>query len=136
MSSELYFCYTASLRIFGDIDNFDEITKVVGVKPTRVRKKGEKHTARSRPYPQDMWRYEPNINEEESLSKHLNALWAAIGENAQQIKQLKTKFSVDIFCGYRSNCDHAGFEVDYRSLTIFSELEIPFNVSVIVFTDE
>jgi hypothetical protein len=136
MSEDYYFCFTASLRIHGDIHDLDEITKIVGVKPTRSHLKGDKRSERARPYKQAMWSYEPNIHEEESLSKHLNALWDAIGENAEAIKKLKEKYRVDIFCGYRSDCDHAGFEVDCSSLRIFKELEVPFAVSVIVLPPE
>ena len=48
------------------------------------------------------------------------------------LKQLKERLTVDVFCGYRSNCGTAGFEVDYQSLVLFTELEIPFGVSVII----
>jgi hypothetical protein len=34
--------------------------------------------------------------------------------------------------GYRSNCDYAGFEVPHESLTMFLELQVPFEVSIIV----
>ena len=136
MSDEWYFCYTASLRIFGDIEDLDEITRIVGVNPSKTHRRGDRRTERSQPYKHDMWCYAPNVHEEESLSKHLSALWGAIGENAEEIKALKDKLTVDIFCGYRSDCDHAGFEVDHRSLTIFRELEVPFSVSVIVLPEE
>lgn len=39
---------------------------------------------------------------------------------------------VDVFCGYRSNCDMAGFDVDYKCLELFTALEVPFSVSVII----
>lgn len=136
MSEDYYFCFTASLRIYGDIEDLDEITSVVGVKPTSSHLKGDRRSERAKPYKQAMWAYEPNIPETESLSKHLNALWGAIGESAEKIKKLKEKYRVDIFCGYRSDCDHAGFEVDHNSLTIFNKLEVPFGVSVIVLPPE
>jgi len=45
---------------------------------------------------------------------------------------IKAKHKVDVFCGYRSNCNHAGFQVEPKSLAIFAALDIPFGVSVIV----
>jgi hypothetical protein len=39
---------------------------------------------------------------------------------------------VDVFLGYRSNCDHAGVEVPHESLEMFIELRIPFGVSIII----
>jgi len=44
---------------------------------------------------------------------------------------IKAKHKVDVFCGYRTNCNHAGFQVK-PTLTIFAVLDIPFGVSVIV----
>lgn len=136
MEDDLYFCYFASLRISGDIKSIEEITDIVGVQPTHTHRKGEKRSNLAKPNKHDMWCFEPHIDENEKLTKHLCALWAAIGQNAHRIKKLKDKYNVDIFCGYRSNCDHAGFELTPQSLTIFQELEIPFNVSVIVISSE
>ncbi len=48
------------------------------------------------------------------------------------LKELKRRLTVDVFCGYRSNCVTAGFEVDHRALVIFTELEVPFGVSVVI----
>jgi len=45
---------------------------------------------------------------------------------------LKTSVTVDVFLGYRSNSGTAGFEVPCSSLEMFTELKIPFGVSVIV----
>jgi hypothetical protein len=51
------------------------------------------------------------------------------------LKKLKERLNVDIFCGYRSDCETAGFEFDHRALIIFTELEAPFGVSVIVLAE-
>ena len=48
------------------------------------------------------------------------------------LMRLKEKLTVDVFRGYRSNCGTAGFEVSYRSLEMFLQLEIPFGVSIII----
>jgi hypothetical protein len=39
---------------------------------------------------------------------------------------------VDVFCGYRSNNGLSGFAVEPDALRIFSALNIPFGVSVII----
>ncbi|MBU6954006.1 DUF4279 domain-containing protein [Hahella sp. HN01] len=132
MEEGYYFCYMVSLRIIGDIEHFDEITKVVGVKPTYSHKKGDKRSPRSKPFERDVWIYKPEIDEHKPLAEHLDSLWATVSANVENIKALKEKLKVDIFCGYRSDCDHAGFDVPYQSLTIFQALEVPFSVSVIV----
>ena len=43
---------------------------------------------------------------------------------------------MDVFCGYRSNSQTAGFQVGPGSLELFVRLEVPFGVSVIVIPDE
>lgn len=39
---------------------------------------------------------------------------------------------MDVFLGYRTNCDTAGIEVPHTSLEMFSELKIPSGISIIV----
>jgi hypothetical protein len=60
------------------------------------------------------------------------ALWRAIEAHVPYLKMLKERVTVDVFCGYLSNCDHAGFEVSHKALVLFTELEVPFGVSVII----
>ena len=57
---------------------------------------------------------------------------AHIQPQKDYLLRLKERFTVDVFSGYRSNCETAGFEVSYQSLEMFIQLEIPFGVSVIV----
>ena len=129
---ETYFAYTASLRIHGDNLPFKEITKRLGVQPTHAHRKGEKRGPRSPGYRDDAWHYSPNIDESRPLEEHIDSLWATLKPNADYIKSLKNHFKIDVFCGYRSNCDQAGVEVPHTSLEMFTTLEIPFGVSIII----
>lgn len=129
---EHYFQYSASLRIFGEVGDLHEITRLLGVEPTYCHRRGDRGSPRSKPYEHDMWLYDDPISEDRPLTEHLEALWQTFRPHVQSPKRLKERLSVDIFCGYRSNSGTAGFEVDHRALVIFSELEVPFGVSVIV----
>jgi hypothetical protein len=40
--------------------------------------------------------------------------------------------TVDVFLGYRSDRDHAGVELPWQSLAMFVELQVPFEISIIV----
>ena len=73
-----------------------------------------------------------SVNESEPLHTHIDALWAAVRERKQYLLDLKRTATVDVFCGYRSNCDTAGVEVPYQSLQIFQELQVPFGLSIII----
>ncbi|MBW3596331.1 MAG: DUF4279 domain-containing protein [Planctomycetes bacterium] len=125
---ETYFAYSASLRIFGNIPDLDEITTRLGITPTNAHRRG----ARSPPYKHDMWSYSPDIAEDEPLEHHINALWAELKPNKEYLLDLKRTVTVDVFLGYRSNCDHAGVQVPHTCLEMFTELEIPFGVSIVI----
>ncbi|GHV52957.1 hypothetical protein AGMMS49579_10950 [Spirochaetia bacterium] len=93
---------------------------------------GEKRTKISKPFENDMWMYKPDIPREEPLENHINILWNTIKNNKGKLLELKEKYTVDVFLGYRSNCDHAGIEIPYTCLAMYNELKIPFGVSIII----
>jgi hypothetical protein len=128
-----YSVFSATLRIFGRPSlDFAALTANVAVTPTRIQRQGERESQNSPPWKTDGWFFEPHVGERELLGAHLDALWFAVQPSAAFLKSLKATADVSIFCGYRSNIDHAGFEVPHRSLEIFSALELPFGVSVII----
>jgi hypothetical protein len=127
-----YFRFSATLRIHGDDLPFDEITERLGVQPTRLHRNGDRRGPRSPGYRDDAWQFQPSLPETEPLERHIEALWRVVLPHVEYLKALKERFKVDVFCGYRSNCDHAGFQVSHRCLELFTALEVPFGVSVIV----
>ncbi|SRR5260221_8686297 len=129
----VFFKFSATLRIFGDGVDMAEISRTLGLTPTHSHRKGERRTAsRSEHWPRDMWSYQAPIDREKPLHEHIMALWDAVRPHMSYLRDLKRKFHVDIFCGYRSNSGTAGFQVDHRCLGLFAELEVPFGVSVII----
>jgi hypothetical protein len=131
-NEETYFAYSATLRIFGDIPDLDEITRHLGVGPTSAHRKGDRRVPVSPPYKHDMWSYMVPVNRTEPLHVHIDALWSTFRDRKQYLLQLKRDLKVDVFLGYRSNCDNAGVEVRHESLEIFTELQVPFGLSIIV----
>jgi hypothetical protein len=127
-----YFAYYASLRIFGNIRDLDEITQHLGIAPTSEHRQGDCPKPNSLPYKEDMWSYTVPVSENEPLHVHINELWRTFKERKDYLIQLKRDLKVDVFLGYRSNCDHAGLELPFDSLEIFIELQIPFGISIIV----
>jgi hypothetical protein len=127
-----YFHYGATLRIHGANVPLAEIGERLGVQPTHVHRRGERRGPSSPGYRDDAWHYQPAVPETEPLERHLEALWQVVRPALDYLKALKRRFHVDVFCGYRSNCDHAGFEVPHRCLELFTALEVPFGVSVII----
>lgn len=79
-----------------------------------------------------MWSYEVQIDEHAAIEAHINELWSKLKPHKEYLLDLKKTLTVDVFLGYRSNCDHTGIEVPHTSLEMFMELEIPFGLSIIV----
>ena len=131
--TEYWFKYSARLRIFGDIGDLDAITAELGVRATHSHRRGEKRLPTSIVcYEHDMWSFTAPVPEERPLDVHLEVLWRVVRPHVAYLKGLKERLTVDVFCGNRTNCGSAGFEVDHRALVIFTELEVPFGVSVFI----
>jgi hypothetical protein len=120
-----FFRFKATLRIWGDGLAFEEISRTLGLAPTHMHQKGARRK-------HDMWSYTTSVAREQPLEEHIMALWDAVRPHIPYLRELKRKFHVDIFCGYRSNSATAGFQVGHRCLGLYAELEVPFGVSVII----
>jgi hypothetical protein len=110
----------------------DEISTRLNLKPTHSHRKGEKRDPRAAGYRNDMWSYTVPLDKSVPLHKHIDALWLALKPHKSYLLRLKESVSVDVFLGYRSNCDTTLIEVPHTSLEMFSELKIPFRISIIV----
>jgi Domain of unknown function (DUF4279) len=129
---DTFFAYSATLRIAGDTSNIDEISATLGLSPTHAHRKGERRGAKAAPYRQDMSSYSPPVEKSEPLHRHIDALRLKLKPHKPYLFELKKSLNIDVFVGYRTNCDTAGIEVPYSSLEMFTELEIPFGISIIV----
>ena len=126
-----FFAYSATLRVFGLIPDLDAISNTLRLKPTHMHRKGDRGRI-STPYDHDMWSYTVSMDESEPLHKHIDALCEKLKPHKEYLLKLKKAATVDVFLGYRSDCETAGIEVPHASLEMFSELEIPFGLSIVV----
>ena len=117
-----YFAYSASLRIMGIGLDLDEISRAMRLEPTSSHLAGERKGPRSPPYKKDQWSYDAQIDEEQPLDEHIDALWDAIQPREEYLLGMKAHADVDM----------AGFEVPHTSLESFIRLGIPFSISVII----
>lgn len=125
------FAYSATLRVFGSSLDFDGISAALNLMPTQVHRKGERGRL-TRPWEHDMWSFDPPIEKHEPLHKHIDALWERLKPHKDYLLELKNHVAVDVFLGYRSDCQTAGVEVPHTSLEMFIELEVPFDLSIVV----
>jgi hypothetical protein len=130
--NKMYFAYSATLRIRGDGLSLDEITARLGLKPTTMHRKGDKRNSRHAGYKEDMWAYGPPVEKTRPLSEHIDALWRDVKDHKRYLLGLKKSSQIDVFLGYRCNCDNAGIVVPHESLEMFTELGVPLGISIIV----
>lgn len=128
----VFFNFSATLRIYGEGLDLEELSRTLGLEPTHAHRKGESRAPGAPPYLDDLWGYQPAIPRDRPLHEHIMALWVAVQPHILYLRSLKSRFKVDVFCGYRTNSVTAGFEVDHRCLGLFAALEVPFGVSVII----
>src|SRR5512143_3451663 len=87
---EPWFSYSATLRIFGESLNFDEIESNLGIAATHTHRKDERKGSRSPGFPHDMWSYTPSIDNKRELAEHINALWSTIKHAKAYLLSLKS----------------------------------------------
>ncbi|HYE73065.1 MAG TPA: DUF4279 domain-containing protein [Blastocatellia bacterium] len=126
----LFFACSASLRIMGNNIPFADIENTLGLKGSHKHRRGESRGKKT--YEEDLWTLSSPLPEEEPLAKHLDWLWEHLHQHINYLLSLKRDYKIDIFAGYRSNCDHAGIEIPVSSMRIYFDLEIPFGLSIIV----
>jgi len=132
VSEDIYREFSASLRIFGEALDLSGISARLGLSPTHSHRRGEARTPKGTPYERDAWVFTVPVVRSRPLEEHLFELWCLLEPHAAYLRKLKETCAVDVFCGYRSNSDTAGFSVAPAALTIFTELGVPFGVSVII----
>jgi hypothetical protein len=127
-----HFEYSATLRIFGEGLDLDAITRGMRLEPTYRHHKGDRRGPRSPKLEHDMWQLGSGLPEDRPLGDHIDALWGLIRPSRDFLLSLKQSATVDVFLGYRSSLDTAGVEVPHTCLEMFTSLEIPFGLSIIV----
>jgi Domain of unknown function (DUF4279) len=123
------FACSATLRIFGDLPDLDEISSELGLAPTHTHKKGDSYHPMA-PYAHDMWTYAPPVHKSEPLHKHIDALWAMLKPHRRYLLKLKHSATIDVYLDWWLASDASGVEMPPKSLEMFSDLEIPFELAV------
>jgi hypothetical protein len=108
----------------------DAVTEELGIDPTLSYQKGDKY--RNGVRSKSAWMYTSPTDESVHLDHQIEDLWQTFREKMDYIKGLKDENEVDIFMGYRSNCDHAGMQIAPDKLQIFNALEISVSLSIII----
>jgi hypothetical protein len=130
-NEEASFLFSATLRIYGDELDFEEIEGRLGLQATTKHRRGERRSVHFE-YKHDTWQYTAPVSRDRPMSVHIDTLWEKIKHQSEYLRALKARATVDVFLSYRSTVDHAGFEIPCSSLELFVTLRIPFGISVII----
>lgn len=123
------------LRISGKFKP-DKITNLLNLSPSHTHRKGEGVMSGSiPPYYCDMWTLESPLAESESVESHLVWVSNQLKGKNDVLQNIKNYASIDIFCGLTS-IDMNSFLLSPQALSIFHELQIGLEVSLILFDDD
>ncbi|MCA9592166.1 MAG: DUF4279 domain-containing protein [Myxococcales bacterium] len=126
------YAFSATLRVSGDDLDFAAIQAALGHSATSSYRKGHRRGPRSPEARHDMWQLASDLPEDRPLHEHIDRVWSQVRHATAFLIALKRSAKVDVFLGYSSNIDHAGFEIPHTSLEIFRALEIPLGVSIVI----
>jgi hypothetical protein len=127
---EKYERYSATLRIFGKIQDLSVIGMRLGLEPTRVRLRGEPVEGSSERLELDFWEMTAPVTPHRPLDDHLAWLKSRLLPRGSVLRDIKNALSVDLFCEYRSNHGQGGFSLPPEALAWILELGIGLEVAV------
>jgi hypothetical protein len=130
-ATEKYERYSATLRIYGKIQDQSVIGMRLGLEPTRVRLRGEPVEGTSERIELDFWEMTAPVTPNRPLDDHLAWLKSRLMPRGSVLRDIKTALSVDLFCEYRSNHDQGGFSLPPEALVWIVELGVGLEVAVV-----
>jgi len=123
-----------TLRIFGDNLSPDEITKSLGVSPSRSEKKGDvtigKSSNTQRIAKTGRWSLETNLPDEIDVEIKINNLLDSVTNDSLVWSELSAKYKIDIFCGLFMEAENRGFSLSVSTLRRLASLgiEVGFDI--------
>ena len=105
----------ASLRVFGDSLEPEEVSALLGREPTRCQRKGDKIGPNSANVEQTgAWILDSGISEKAEVEEHVETLLAALTNDSDEWASLTDRFSASILCSLFLAQYNEGFELSPR----------------------
>jgi hypothetical protein len=93
----------ATLRVFGDALDPNEVTRLLGAEPSESQVKGDRlvgrKTGRVRIAETGSWRLHASVREPADLDDQVREILHQITENLSVWADLSQRFEIDLFCG-------------------------------------
>lgn len=122
----------ASLRIFGDDLDPEEITAQLGKRPDKAEKKGEtihNPSGTTRIARRGRWSITVERQKPGDLDAQIKTLLAEATDNAEVWQSITSRFDADVFCGLFMDEENEGLEISPDALNALGTRGIRMNES-------
>jgi hypothetical protein len=130
----------ATLRIFGDDLDPEEISSLLGAQPTESWKKGDelrgKVTGSVRIAKTGMWRIKAMRREPENLVEQIHELLGQLSTDLAVWRTLSERYKLDLFCGIFMRSGNDGLELSAESLSALGERQVFLNLDIYDASDD
>ena len=105
----------ASLRVFGDVLEPEEVSALLGQPPIRSHRKGDKCGSKGTSVePTGAWILDSRISEKAEVEDHVESILALLTSDHDEWASLTERFSASILCGVFLDQYNEGFELSPR----------------------
>ena len=124
----------ATLRIVGDLVEPDQITAILGGRPSDSQRKGEirvgKVSGRAWTIKTGMWRLKATDQDPGDIDKQVEELLGALTSELSVWRELGERFRLDLFCGLFMEESNEGLTISAKTLRMLGErgVEIGFDI--------
>lgn len=121
----------ASLRVFGDALEPEEVSALLGRPPSREHRKGDKIRGNGDAVePTGAWILDSDLSEKAELEEHVEALLGSLSNDMDEWSSLLDRFSASLHCGLFLDQYNEGFELSPRVAQAIAErgLVIAFDI--------
>lgn len=134
--SEIEKC-SVSLQFLGEDLIPDEVTRLLGIKPTRSYKKGDVFPSKAHEQIRKvgLWLYSVNRCAGVSLENQINALFDLLPVDLDVWRELTTRFEADLFCGLQLEALNHGLDFSQQTLQRINERGLSIGLDL-YFDDE
>ena len=126
---------SASFGIYGIEIDLVAITNQLGIAPSHTHRVGDLDML-GETLPHNMWLLNSPLDRTEPVDAHLRWLAEQLKPHYKYLKSLKASAEMKIYCGYITDSDQCGFSISPSALSVFVELGISMDFSVIFIGDD
>lgn len=130
MKNKDYVSNWARLIIRGADIDFEKISQILGLLPTKAIKKGEQRIKGLPSSLCDEWIYESNIDKNLSISDHLETLKIILSHSQDKLRELSNEFEVAVRCSFVTDLAQGEFSINPETLKFFCEANVLLEVSI------